>query len=182
MQELWQRFASDCACFLEVCIETLALERTCLQHLHVFLRANERLRLPPSRLLAFEDVVPQVSAVVGGQALQRQRLVVCIRTARVGWGILFDEIHPAQVAAQRLLFQAGTSFVALGCSSTNCFSYTVYVHRVRMVLCSNTWAEELAALTSEDRDWIRRNSVVQEISEPCWITPVALSLPPVHSS
>ena len=37
-------------------------------------------------------------------------------------GILFDEIDPAAVSRQRLLFQAGSNGVQLGCSNTNIFS------------------------------------------------------------
>ena len=54
------------------------------------------------------------------------------------------------------------------CYSTNCFSYTVYVHGVRMVLCSNTWQDEMTALSSGDAEWIKDSSVVQAIDAPCW--------------
>ena len=335
VQELQQMFATDSACCMEVCTETLAVQRCCRIHLHVFLRATERLRLPPSRLLTFEDVTPQMSAVVGGMGLQRksnswsgffycvvpkigqifshgtrrpfkdflvdakwitnllqagkispqtarecfvqtvngakrnceeiafleraeeesavrvarQRALQALQTtnapfrtfalveewqrqyAQLDWRykflvlvgpsrtgktqlarslagptgglayeincasgsepdlrgfrfsrhglILYDEVHPAQVAAQRLLFQAGTTLLSLGCSNTNCHSYTVYVHKVRMVLCSNTWTKELEDLTPEDREWIAANSVEQMINEPCWATVEPPSLPPV---
>ena len=61
--------------------------------------------------------------------------------------ILFDEVHPAQVAAQRLLFQSSTSDVALGCSATNCHRSSVYMHGVRMALCSNTMAHDSVCAT-----------------------------------
>ena len=83
--------------------------------------------------------------------------------------ILFDEVQAKQVAAQRLLFQACTSDVTLACSATNCHSYTIYVHRVRMVLCTNSWEEDVRLMCPGDRDWLESNSVVVPITAPCWL-------------
>ena len=83
--------------------------------------------------------------------------------------ILFDESHPAMVTQQRLLFQAGTSYLQLGSSATNCHSYSVYVHRTPMVLCTNSWQQEVRDLVQEDREWLEANAVVVNITVPCWL-------------
>ena len=83
--------------------------------------------------------------------------------------VLFDESHPKMVTQQRLLFQAGTQDITLGTSATNCHSYTVYCHQVRMVLCTNCWEPEVRDLVPGDREWLAANSIVVHITEPCWI-------------
>jgi len=83
--------------------------------------------------------------------------------------ILFDEAHPQMVARQRLLFQAGTQDITLGTSATNCHSYNVYCHQVRMVLCTNCWEEETRGMIPEDREWLAANSVIVKITQPCWV-------------
>ena len=82
--------------------------------------------------------------------------------------VLFDEAHPEMVAKQRLLFQAGTQIVQLGTSATNCHSYSVFVHRVRMVLASNYWSRELKTLSEDDRAWLAGNAHVVSIHEECF--------------
>ena len=82
--------------------------------------------------------------------------------------ILFDEVHAKQVSTQRLLFQACTSDVSLACSATNCHSYTIYAHRVRMVLCTNCWEPDVRLMPPEDREWLEKNAVVVPITTPCW--------------
>ena len=82
--------------------------------------------------------------------------------------ILFDEVHAKQVAAQRLLFQACTSDITLACSATNCHIYTIYAHRVRMVLCTSCWERYVRLLCPGDREWLSTNSVVVPITTPCW--------------
>ena len=63
--------------------------------------------------------------------------------------IIFDEISPAQVANQRKLFQASATPIDLGASSTQIYSYKIYVHRKRMVLCSNNWQAAVSKLPHE---------------------------------
>lgn len=82
--------------------------------------------------------------------------------------VLFDEVSPKQVAAQRKLFQASNSEVQLGCSTTNVYSYCVYVHMVRLVLCSNGWSEILQTMSSGDRDWVIANSIHVLVDRPLY--------------
>ena len=83
--------------------------------------------------------------------------------------ILCDEIEAEAVAAQRKLFQAGTSLVQLGTSPTNIHVYSVFVHRVRIICASNNWAESLARLTPADRAWVEANSVYVWVDKPLWV-------------
>ena len=83
--------------------------------------------------------------------------------------ILFDEIEAPAVASQRKLFQAAPTMVQLGCSSTNCHSYSVCVYRVMMVLCSNNWRSSLRQLNDADMEWVSANSVVVDVLEPLWV-------------
>ena len=82
--------------------------------------------------------------------------------------ILFDEVMPATVLAQRKLFQACHSRVQLGCSSTNCHCYTVYLHRVPLILAANNWHCLLSAQPSAEADWIRANQVYMYVDAPMW--------------
>ena len=92
---------------------------------------------------------------------------------RITWSTdkltLFDEVHAKQVAVQRLLCQACTSDVTLVCSTTNCHSYTIYGHRVRMVLCANSCEEDVRLLCRGDGAWLESHSVVVPIAAPCWV-------------
>ena len=91
------------------------------------------------------------------------------------WGIhgliLCDEIEAEAVAAQRKLFQAGSSLVQLGTSPTNIHVYSVFVHRIRIVCASNNWQASLERLSADDRAWIQRNSVYVRCDEPLWVQP-----------
>ena len=82
--------------------------------------------------------------------------------------VLFDEIEAEQVAAQRKLFQAQATPVQLACSSTNCFSYEVFVWRKKLVLASNNWHSSMARLAEADREWIVANSILVDVNEPMW--------------
>ena len=82
--------------------------------------------------------------------------------------VLFDEIRARIVAQQRKLFQACAAEVQLGCSATNCHSYTVFLFRVKLVLCSNSWAGSMEELCEEDQAWLRENMVYVAVQEPLW--------------
>ena len=82
--------------------------------------------------------------------------------------ILFDEVEASQVVAQRKMFQACASAVQLGCSATNCHSYTVFLWRKRLVLASNKWHTSVAELAKEDQAWVEANSMVLDVESPMW--------------
>ena len=83
--------------------------------------------------------------------------------------VLFDEIKADQVAAQRKLFQAGSSEVQMGCSATNCHSYPVYVWRKKLVLAGNDWHESVASLPPDAKEWIKCNCIVLDVKEQMWV-------------
>ena len=83
--------------------------------------------------------------------------------------ILFDEVEATQVVAQRKMFQACASAVQLGCSATNCHSYTVFLWQKRLVLASNKWHTTVAMLSQEDQAWIEANSMVLDVESPMWV-------------
>ena len=82
--------------------------------------------------------------------------------------IIYDEIGPRQVAANRKLFQATDAYVQLAPSSTNMYSYEVFAHRVKMIACSNRWRSELDSMPRQDAAWIEANSVYVRVDAPLW--------------
>ena len=71
---------------------------------------------------------------------------------------------------QRKLFQAPPCWIDLGCSTTNCHKYRVFVSGVKLMVCTNSWHEACQQLRYEsDKAWVRDNSVVVDVTEPLWI-------------
>ena len=85
-------------------------------------------------------------------------------------GILFDEANANMVLRQRKLFQAPPTSVRLGCSTTNCFAYDVFVSVVAMIIAWNTWVSDVKRLKKlEDHRWLRDNAIVVEVGDrPLW--------------
>ncbi len=85
--------------------------------------------------------------------------------------ILFDDASAEMVLRQKKLFQAPPTAVRLGCSTTNCHAYDVFVSGVAMIIASNTWKSDLAQLgRKEDAEWLKKNSIVVEVgSQPLWV-------------
>ena len=78
--------------------------------------------------------------------------------------VLLDEAAPEMILAQKLLIQGPPDWVGLGCSTTNCHAYKVFVSGIQFVICSNKWSSEVAGLkVQEDREWLEDNSIVIEI-------------------
>lgn len=84
--------------------------------------------------------------------------------------IMFDEASPKLVSDHRDLFQAVRHPVSLGKSATNCYAYKVQLWRVRMVICTNKWHEQLVELSPSDQDWLAKNVYVQEVHDSCFTT------------
>ena len=85
--------------------------------------------------------------------------------------ILFDEASCNMVLQQNKLFQAPPTPVRLGCSTTNCHAYDVFISGVGLMIASNTWNADLASLKrNEDRQWLIDNSIVVNVgSKPLWL-------------
>ena len=86
-------------------------------------------------------------------------------------GILFDEASCQMVLQQKKLFQAPPSPVRLGCSTTICHAYDVFISGVGLMTAFNTWNAGLATLQrDEDRQWLVDNSIVVDVgSTPLWL-------------
>jgi hypothetical protein len=82
--------------------------------------------------------------------------------------ILFDEIHAGQVQGARKLFQAGVAPVQLGMSQTCMYAYEVFLHAIRLVCCSNAWTSSLAALPTDQQDWLHVNSIHVYVDRQLW--------------
>ena len=82
--------------------------------------------------------------------------------------VLYDEAGPELVIHCKKLFQSSVDLVRLGSSATNMYCYTVWMHRVKQVVCSNKWQQECQALTLADRSWIEANSVYVYVDQPLW--------------
>jgi len=83
--------------------------------------------------------------------------------------VVFDEAHCCMVIACKRLFQAPAALVQMAASNTNCFGYSVCLHGVLLIVCSNKWAKELEELAAEDRAWLELNSVYVQVREPLWV-------------
>ena len=70
-----------------------------------------------------------------------------------------------------MLFQAPPMPVRLGCSTTNCHAYDVFISGTGLMIASNTWNADLAALQrDEDRQWLVGNCIVVNVgSSPLWL-------------
>ena len=81
-------------------------------------------------------------------------------------GILFDEASCSLVLKQKKLFQSPPVPVELGCSTTNCHAYSVWVHGRQLMICSNTWVGDLQGLQrAEDREWLGKNSILLDVRD-----------------
>ena len=91
--------------------------------------------------------------------------------------ILLDEASPQMVINQKLLMQCPPCLVKLGQSSTNCHAYDVFVSGIMMIICSNTWEDDVNAMYKKgDRDWIRENQIYYNTGEePLFYTEAELN-------
>ena len=76
-------------------------------------------------------------------------------------GILFDEA----------LVQAPPTPVRLGCSTTTCHAYDVFISAVALMIASNTWLSDLEAVKRrEDAQSLTDTSIVVNVgSQPLWV-------------
>jgi hypothetical protein len=83
--------------------------------------------------------------------------------------ILFEECTPEIMARERKLFQCPNIAVQMGASSTNCFMYEIFVHRVRLVCTCNHWKSRLDLMPAGDAAWITANIVYVAVNAPLWV-------------
>ena len=77
------------------------------------------------------------------------------------------------VASMKVEFQASNAPCTLGSSNTNCYSYRRRLYRIKMIICSNKWYDELygSDLSKADIEWINDNSVVTTVWPGFFSTP-----------
>ena len=83
--------------------------------------------------------------------------------------ILFDEISAQAIITNKKLFQAGPAWIHWRSSPTNNLIYQVMVHKVKMVVSTNSWEADLAAADEHDRRWLLGNSMVLKVLSPLWV-------------
>ena len=79
--------------------------------------------------------------------------------------ILFDEAGTHMVLKNRRLFQAPNIAVTVGSSPTNALAYDLYLNDTLLVVASNNWEKELAALPPRERAWLEANMVYVLVKE-----------------
>ena len=84
-----------------------------------------------------------------------------------------DEGTVGMILKNRKLFQCPNSKIQLATSATNCHSYSVYLNDCMLVVCSNSWAAQLALESHDGSKWIEANQIYVHVDEPLWIRPEA---------
>ena len=83
--------------------------------------------------------------------------------------ILFDEASTNMVLKNKRLFQAPNTPVIVGSSPTNALAYSVFLGDTLLVVASNDWDLELAALPEKQRDWLMGNMVFVSVQEKLYL-------------
>ena len=83
--------------------------------------------------------------------------------------VLFDEASCETVLRYKKLFQASASWTVCGSSRTNVHAYKIWAHRVRLIIASNRWMDDLRKLSVEDAMWLHANSVYVPVTEPLFV-------------
>ena len=83
--------------------------------------------------------------------------------------ILFDELSsPDFVVDNKKLLQAHVDGAILGQSSTQLFTYEVFLWRTPIILTTNNW--DISAMSRADRNWIETNCVAVHIENRVWVS------------
>ena len=84
--------------------------------------------------------------------------------------VLFDEGSMSMVLNNRKVFQAPACWIDFGHSPTGRDVYRVFLGDSVLVISTNKWSEEFAALTQESsRNWISQNQVLVNVTEPMFV-------------
>ena len=83
--------------------------------------------------------------------------------------ILWDELPAKTVLAHRKLFQHPPVMVDIGHSPTGAHVRKYWLADCVSVVCTNTWEEELAAMSESDRAWLTANTVVEVVTTQLWV-------------
>ena len=82
--------------------------------------------------------------------------------------ILWDEVSPEQVLANKMVFQSGPMPVTLAQSACNGFAYDKWLFGIPHILCSNIFPLDAEPgpkprLSAEDIDWLNANLFVADL-------------------
>ncbi len=94
----------------------------------------------------------------------------CLRDMPSGaWrAVVYDEADWRLPASQRALFQSSARPITLGQSNCNEAVYSVVMHGVPQIICSNDFWKGCGPLDTEARVWIEGNAWILDILEPTW--------------
>ena len=87
--------------------------------------------------------------------------------------IIFDEVRPEQVLANKALLQAAVEPVQMAQSQCGAFRYNIWVYGVAFILCSNAFPLEAnESLNEPDAEWLRKNITLAELPKgEKWFVP-----------
>ena len=83
--------------------------------------------------------------------------------------VVFDEAPTMMILKNKRLFQSPNCKVIIGLSPTNMNAYPVYLNDAALVICTNTWLHELAAMKEADAAWLKENMVFVDVNAPLWV-------------
>ena len=83
--------------------------------------------------------------------------------------ILFDEASTHCVLKNKRMFQAPNTPVIVGSSPTNALAYSVFLGDTLLVVASNDWTHELAALPAQLHEWLEGNMVFVSVQEKLYL-------------
>ena len=82
--------------------------------------------------------------------------------------VLFDEAPVEMVTRNKHIFQPDLTPVTVDSILTSRPTCAMWLHGTKMVVCSNSWREQVRGLSDMDRNWIEQNSVYVYVDSPLW--------------
>jgi hypothetical protein len=83
--------------------------------------------------------------------------------------LILDELSPGVAIGLKKLLQGSNDPCTLGHSPTMHLSYSVVSAGIKIIITTNTWSARLENLEDVDADWLKKNSIVVEVTEPLWV-------------
>lgn len=82
--------------------------------------------------------------------------------------IIYDELSPACAIVMKKPLQASNEVVTFAASPTMQCAFQLHLHKVRMIVCTNTWQATLSKLAEHDREWLNANAFYLRVDGPMW--------------
>ena len=82
--------------------------------------------------------------------------------------ICLEEIEPAMVLGNKLLFQSSDQIVSVAQSKCQQHAFSVFLYKVPLICMSNDWTRKMSELDVEAQEWLEANSVLVRVTEPLW--------------